>query len=120
MDGNIASPLERTEKISAHAEGVVHHHADSLLLCHLHDRLIVRNIECRISDVFKEDGLGAAVYESLKVRYMVALCKTNLDAHVAEGDGEHGECASIEEWLCHDVVSRAADVGYRKEYSRLA
>ena len=116
VDGYVASPLERTEKITSHTEGVVHHHAYSLAACHLYNRLIIRNIEGWVSDVLEEDGLGAAVYESLEVGYMVALCEAYLDAHVTKSDREHGECTAIKIWLCHDVVSRTADVCHGEEY----
>ena len=116
MDGNITSPLERTEKVSTHAECVVHHHADASATGHLHDRLIIRNVERRVSDVLEEESLCAAVHKSLKVSSAVALGHAYLDAHVTESDREHCECTSIEERLCHDVVARAADVGDRKEH----
>ena len=120
VDGYMCSPFAWTEEVSSHAEGVVYHHADALALCKLCDRLIIRNIECRIAEVLKVDGLGAAVDERLDVLYLVALGEAHLDAHIAESDGEHCECASVEVRLCHDVVTRAADVGDRKEYCRLS
>ena len=120
VDRHVCTPLERTEKVAAHTEGVVHHHAYAFAASHFHNRLIIRNIEGRIADVFKEYSLGAAVYEGLKVRGAVALCKAHLYAHIAECDGEHCEGASIEERLCHDVVAGAADVGDGEEHCRLA
>ena len=120
MYGNVCTPLERTEKISSHSEGVVDHHAYALALGHLHNRLIIRDIECRISEVFEVYSLGAAVHERLEVFDAVALGEAHFYAHVTKGDGEHGECASVEERLCHDVVAGAADVCDRKEHRRLA
>ena len=110
------TPLERTEEVTSHAEGVVHHHADALFLCQLCNRLIIRNVECRVAEVFQIYGLRPAVDQLLDVLGLVALCETDFDSHVAKGDGKHSERASIEEWLCNDVVTRTADIGDREEH----
>ena len=120
MDGNIRTPLERAEEVASHAEGVVDHHAYALALGHLHNRLIIRDIEGWVAEVLKIDRLGAAVHERFEVFDAVALGEAYFDSHVTKGDGEHGECASVEERLCHDVVAGAADVCDRKEHRRLA
>ena len=120
VNGHMCAPLERTEKIAAHAEGVIHHHADALTAGHLCNRLIIRDIECRISEIFQIYGLGLFIDECLQVLHLVAFCKPYLNAHVTKGDGKHRECTSVEERLRHDVVSRAADIGDREEYCRLS
>ena len=120
MHGYIASPFKRTEKISAHSEGVVNHYAYSLSAGHLYDRFIVRDIECRVADVFKIYGFGAAVDKGFKIGDMVALCEAYFYAHISEGDCKHRECASIEERLGDDIVSRTADICDREEYCRLS
>ena len=120
VDRNISTPLEWSEKVASHAEGIVHHHADTLATSHLDDRLIIRNIECRITKILKEDSLCTAVCKSLEVCNIVTLGKTHLNAHVTKSDCKHRECTSIKEWLSHDIVSRTADIGDRKEYCRLA
>ena len=120
MDGYVCTPFERAEEVASHAECVVHHHAYALSTGHLDYRFIVRDVERRIAEVLQIDRLCTAVHKCLQIFYEVAFCKTHLDAHVTQGDGEHCECATIEEWLCNDVVARTADVGDGEEHGRLA
>ena len=108
--GHMCTPLERTEEVTSHTECVVHHDTDAFALSELCDRLVIRNVECRVSKVLEIDCLGSAVDQRLEVFNLVALCKTDLDAHVAESDCEHCECTSIKERLSDDVVTRATDV----------
>ena len=120
MYGYVSTPFERAEEVSSHAECIVHHHTYALAAGHLDDRFIVRYVERRIAEVLQVDRLCAAVHKRLQIIHEVAFCKTHLDAHVTQGDGEHCECASIEERLCHDVVARTADVGDGEEHGRLS
>ena len=109
--GHMCSPLERTEEITSHAEGVVDHHAYALALSQFGYRLIVRNVECRIAEILQIYCLGPCINERLYVFDLVALGETYLDSHVAQGNGKHRECASVEEWLCHDIASQALWMG---------
>ena len=119
MDRDICSPFEWPEKITSHTEGVVDHDAYSFAAGHFHDRLIIRNIECRIAEIFKEYCLCTAVCQCFKVFHAVACCKTHFYSHVAKSDCEHSEGTSVEVRLGNDVVPGTADVCDRQKYSRL-
>ncbi len=120
MYRHIRTPFKRPEQIATHSEGIVHHDADSLFSGHLNDRLIIRNIECRIAEVLQENGLRPAVRQCFNVACLVTFRKAHLDSHVAQSDCEHSECASVEKRLCDNVVSGTAYVRYGEEHGRLS
>ncbi len=119
VHGDIGSPLYRAEKITSAGEGVVHDYADALPSSHLYNRLIIRHIESRISEVFEEDDLGPFVNEFLHILGLVGSGDADIDTEVAKGDGKHSERAAVEERLSHNIVSRAADIGDAEENCRL-
>ena len=95
-------------------------HAYPVPARHLHDWLIVRNIERRIPQILQIYRFRASIHQCLEILHAVALGKAHFDTEIPERNLEHRKSPAIEERYSHYIVPRAAYIGHRQEDGRLS
>ena len=117
---DICAVLDRTDKETPSAEGVIDDNRDSGIVCYLHNGLKVRDIVFRISDRLDIDCLRPVIDSSGDILWLIAVDEFRLDPETGKEDFELVVCAAVEVAGGDDVVPCVREGCNRHELRRLA